>query len=199
QGFEVVNARRVSRDGETFMKKFTAKMFYKIIAKANKKINIPENVGNYRLISKKVVESLNQLREKHRFTRGLISWAGYKTCIVDFHRESRVAGVSKYNWKGMINYAIEGFTSFTTTPLRFSIYLGVGTSLGSVLYFLLIVVASVLNWMIDFKFHISILIMLILFSLQAILIGILGEYLARVFDETKFRPMYFIQEIINGK
>lgn len=199
QGYEVVNARRASRDGETFMKKFTAKMFYKIIAKANKKINIPENVGNYRLISKTVVDALKQLRENHRFTRGLISWAGYKTIMVDFHRESRVAGVSKYNWKGMINYAVEGFTSFTTTPLRFSIYLGIGVSLGSLLYIIVLLLGTMFQWMIDIKFHLFTIVMLTLFALQSIMIGILGEYLGRVFNETKFRPMYFVQEIVNDK
>lgn len=199
EGYDVVNARRISRDGETFMKKLTAKLFYRVIAKANKKINIPENVGNFRLISRNVVDSFKKLSEQHRFTRGLISWIGYKTCIVDFHRVPRVAGKSKYNWKGMINYAIEGFTSFTTVPLRTATYFGIFTSFIFLVYFIVFVILSIAHRITNFNFHFIILLMLIFSSINSIFIGILGEYVSRIFNETKNRPLYYVQDVINVK
>ncbi|MEA5027122.1 MAG: glycosyltransferase family 2 protein [Erysipelotrichaceae bacterium] len=198
EGFEVVNARRISRDGETFMKKFTAKLFYKVIAKANKKINIPENVGNYRLISRRVADSYKKLQEKHRFTRGLISWTGYKTCAVDFHREARLAGQSKYHWDTMINFAIEGFTSFTTNPLRWASYFAFGLAGINFIYFIYIIIQFVVSASnFDFKYHFMFFSMIAISTLIAFFIGVLGEYVGRVFDETKQRPLYFVQSLVN--
>jgi len=197
EGYDVVNARRISRDGETFMKKLTAKMFYRVIAKANKKINIPENVGNFRLVSKNVVVAFKKLSEHHRFTRGLISWIGYKTCFVDFHRESRIAGKSKYNWKGMINYAIEGLTSFTTVPLRISTYFGIITFFIFLVYFSVFAIFVLANKIVDYNFHFIILFIILFSSINSIFIGILGEYISRIFNETKNRPLYCIQDTLN--
>ena len=198
EGFEVVNARRISRDGETFMKKFTAKMFYRVIAKANKRINIPENVGNYRLISRRVADSYLRLNEKHRFTRGLISWVGYKTCMVDFHREARFAGKSKYHWNTMINFAIEGFTSFTTSPLRWASYFGITLLFINIIYFIVLLIQILQqNTSINFQYQFLLLIIGLCTSLLSIFIGILGEYMGRVFDETKGRPLFFVQNLIN--
>jgi len=198
EGFEVVNARRISRDGETFLKKITAKIFYKIMAAANKKINIPENVGNYRLISRKVADSYKQLNEKHRFTRGLISWVGYKTCMVDFQRKARFAGKSKYHWNTMINFAIEGYTSFTTNPLRLASYFGLTLFFLDLIYFIILLIKiTQKNITLDFRYHFLLMMICFFTSILSIFIGILGEYMGQIFDESKGRPLFFVQNLIN--
>lgn len=197
EGYDVVNAKRKTRDGETWMKKFTAKMFYKVFSASSGKVKMPENVGNYRLVSRRAVEAFKELRETHRFARGLFCWIGFPTTEIEFQREARVAGTTKYNYKTMINYAIEGLTSFSTAPLRWATYAGVLTAIIAVLYtfyvfFMVITQAPHLQpgW------ASMMCVMLFFGSLQLIFLGVIGEYLGRIFNETKNRPLYNIQEYI---
>lgn len=197
EGFDVVNAKRKSREGETFMKKFTAKMFYRVFSASSGKVKMPENVGNYRLVSRRAVEAFKELRETHRFARGLFCWIGFPTTEIEFEREARVAGKTKYNYKTMINYAIEGLTSFTTAPLRWATYAGIISAVIAVVYAIYVVYMVITNnpnlqpgW------ASMVCIMLFFGSLQLIFLGVIGEYLGRIFNETKNRPLYYIQEYI---
>lgn len=199
EGYDVVNAKRKSRDGETWMKKFTAKMFYKVFSASSGKVKMPENVGNYRLVSRRAVEGFKKLRETHRFARGLFCWVGYPTTEIEFERDARIAGKTKYNYKIMINYAIEGLTSFTTAPLRWATYLGIITAIVALCY-AIYVLFMVFTHDPNLERGWASMVILILFfgSAQLIVLGILGEYLGRIFDETKNRPLYFVQEYINS-
>lgn len=134
EGYDIVNAKRKSREGETWLKKFTAEMFYKVFSASSGKVRMPKNVGNFRLISRRVVNAFKELRETHRFARGLFCWVGFPTIEIEFEREARAAGKTKYNYKTMINYAIEGLTSFTTAPLRWAAYIGIITAIFAILY-----------------------------------------------------------------
>lgn len=134
EGYDIVNAKRKSREGETWLKKFTAEMFYKVFSASSGKVRMPKNVGNFRLIFRRVVNAFKELRETHRFARGLFCWVGFPTIEIEFEREARAAGKTKYNYKTMINYAIEGLTSFTTAPLRWAAYIGIITAIFAILY-----------------------------------------------------------------
>ena len=195
EGYDVVNAKRKSRDGETWLKKFTAEMFYRVFSASSGKVKMPRNVGNYRLISRRAVEAFKELRETHRFARGLFCWVGFPTAEIEFEREARIAGKTKYNYKTMINYAIEGLTSFTTAPLRWATYIGVITAALAVIYMIYVFYMAITgNPSLQKGWSSMMLIMLLFGSLQMIFLGIIGEYLGRIFDETNNRPLYFVQE-----
>ena len=187
EGYDVVNAKRKSRDGETWLKKFTAEMFYRVFSASSGKVKMPRNVGNYRLISRRAVEAFKELR--------LFCWVGFPTAEIEFEREARIAGKTKYNYKTMINYAIEGLTSFTTAPLRWATYIGVITAALAVIYMIYVFYMAITgNPSLQKGWSSMMLIMLLFGSLQMIFLGIIGEYLGRIFDETKNRPLYFVQE-----
>lgn len=195
EGYDIVNAKRSTRDGETFLKKFTAKAFYKVFSASSGKVKMPENVGNYRLVSRRAVESFKELRETHRFARGLFCWIGFPTTEIEFAREARFAGKTKYNYKTMINYAIEGLTSFTVAPLRWATYAGCLAILFAIcytIYVLFMVFTHDPN--LQPGWSSMTIIMLFFGSLQLIFLGVIGEYLGRIFNETKNRPLYFIKE-----
>ena len=195
EGYDIVNAKRKSRDGETWLKKFTAEMFYKVFSASSGKVKMPRNVGNYRLISRRAVDAFNKLRETHRFARGLFCWVGFPTTDIEFEREARAAGKTKYNYKTMINYAIEGLTSFTTAPLRWATYIGVITAFLALIYMIFVFYMAITGNPNLQKGWSSVMIIMLLFgSMQMIFLGIIGEYLGRIFNETKNRPLYFIQE-----
>lgn len=195
EGYDIVNAKRKTRDGETFLKKFTAKIFYKVFSASSGKVKMPENVGNYRLVSRRAVDSFKELRETHRFARGLFCWVGYPTTEIEFARDARIAGKTKYNYKTMINYAIEGLTSFSVAPLRWATYAGVLAivfAIFYIIYVLLLFFTKDPN--LEKGWSSMIIIMLLFGSLQLIFLGVIGEYLGRIFNETKNRPLYFIKE-----
>lgn len=197
EGFDIVNAKRKSRDGETFMKKFTAKMFYKVFSASSGKVKMPENVGNYRLVSRRAVDAFKELRETHRFARGLFCWVGFPTTEIEFEREARVAGETKYNYKTMINYAIEGLTSFTTAPLRWATYAGIISAIIAVIYAISVFTRALLHDPTLQPGWASMMCVMLFFgSVQLIFLGVIGEYLGRIFNETKHRPLYFTQEYI---
>ena len=195
EGYDVVNAKRSSRVGETWMKKWTAKKFYQVFAKASGKIHMEENVGNYRLVSRRACDAFCQLKETHRFARGLFAWVGFPTATIEFQRDPRAAGKTKYNYKSMINLAIEGLTSFTTAPLRWATYAGIVAILFAIIYIIYVLVLFFThNPSLQPGWSSMVIIILLFGSLQLIFLGVIGEYLGRIFDESKHRPLYFIKE-----
>jgi dolichol-phosphate mannosyltransferase len=194
QGFDVVYGVRSDRAGETRLKLMTASAFYRLLGRLTS-IAIPANVGDFRLISRRVVNQLRLLKEKDRFVRGLVSWVGFKQIGVTYHRDSRYAGGTKYPFRRMLTFAFDGITSFSTLPLKFATWTGYITAVFAVLYLVYVLVAKVLGQTVQGWTTIMVA-MLFLGSVQLICLGILGEYLGRVFNEVKPRPMYVIDEVL---
>ena len=192
-GYDDVYAKRKSRDGETYLKKITSKVFYKCL-KIVSKVPIQEDTGDFRLLSKRAIEALKSFPEKQRYTKGMFSLIGFKKKAIEFEREKRVVGTTKWNYIKLFDLAIEGITSFTITPLRISTFIGIGIG-GISFVYMLIILAKVVLYGIDVPGYASIMcVVLMLGGIQLISIGIIGEYLGRVFLEVKDRPMYFIEE-----
>jgi polyisoprenyl-phosphate glycosyltransferase len=193
EGYEVVYAKRSIRKGESFIKKITAHFFYKIIQKMTN-FNIPENTGDFRLMDRKVVNALNELRETHRFMKGLFSWVGFKHTAVTYDRDPRYAGTTKWNYFKLLNLAIEGVTSFSHIPLRIAMYLGFFVSITSFAYAIFIITKKFLYGDIVQGYASIMAVILFLGGIQLIAIGIIGEYVGRTYNESKRRPLYFIRE-----
>ena len=198
KGYDDVYGKRSSREGESWIKKTTSYVFYRVLEKVSK-VPIQTDTGDFRLLSSKALESLKQLRETQRYTKGLFSLIGHKKIAIEYVRAPRAAGKTKWNYLKLINLAIEGITSFTTIPLRISSILGFQISLLSFIYMLKVIIEKLF-------FNSSIpgypsLMSVILFlgGIQLIGLGIIGEYLARIFNETKQRPLYFINEYSGEK
>jgi dolichol-phosphate mannosyltransferase len=196
QGYDVVYGVRSDRAGETRMKLATASAFYQLLGTLTN-IQIPANVGDFRLISRRVVEQLKLLKEKDRFVRGLVSWVGFKQTGVSYHRDARFAGETKYPFRRMIKFAFDGITSFSTLPLKFATWTGYITAVLAVLYLIYVLVAKLLGQTVQGWTTIMVA-MLFIGSVQLICLGILGEYLGRVFNEVKPRPMYVVEETLPG-
>lgn len=191
-GFEVVYATRVSRKGESWARRFTAHQFYRVIGKISH-VEIPQNTGDFRLLGREAVDALVKFREQHRFMKGLFSWIGYAQTAVPFQRQSRYAGESKWNYWKLWNFALEGITSFTTAPLRIATYLGLLTASGAFIYGAFVIVETLISGNPVAGYPSLLVIILFLGGVQLIGIGIIGEYLGRVFDETKQRPLYLVK------
>jgi len=194
-GYDGVYAVRLSREGESWLKKTTAHFFYRIINRLSR-VPIPEDTGDFRLLSRRAVDSLNKLREQHRFTKGLFTWIGYPQKAVHYHRNPRAAGKTKWNYWRLWNFALEGITSFTTAPLRIATYLGLFTALSAFLYAGIIIYKTLAYGEPVRGYPSLIVVVLFLGGIQLIGIGILGEYLGRIFDETKMRPLYFLKGFV---
>lgn len=198
QGYQVVYGKRTKREGESFFKKLTAKVFYRIL-RSMTSIDIPVDTGDFRLIDRKVCDALNSLPEKNRYVRGLVSWVGYKQTFVEFTRQGRFAGETKYPLKKMLKLALDGITSFSYTPITI-----IG-SFGGIIFFLgLISAIGVLIKNIYFNTAILSLglimaVNFVMFGLIFISIGVMGEYVGRISDEAKGRPMYIIDSKISYK
>jgi glycosyltransferase involved in cell wall biosynthesis len=190
-GYDVVYAHRKSRDGETIIKKTTAKLFYKFIQGVSR-VKIPEDTGDYRLLSRRAVDALKQLRETHRFMKGLFAWIGYPQISVDYHRDPRFAGKTKWNYWQLWNFALEGITSFTINPLKIATYLGLTTSIGSFTYALFVIYKTLVYGDPVQGYPSLMVVILFLGGVQLMSLGVIGEYLGRMFNETKQRPLYFI-------
>ncbi len=193
EGYDDVYAKRRTRDGETFLKKFTSKMYYKVLQKVTN-IEIQKDTGDFRLLDRRCVNALKKLRESQRCSKSMFSWIGYKKKEVLFDREPRVAGKTKWNYKKLVDLAIDGITSFTTSPLRISTYISIPTFITLFVYFIYVIAkACVIHEPIQ-AFQAIILLNLFFFGIIILLIGIIGEYLGRIFNETKNRPLYFVDE-----
>lgn len=193
QGYDDVYAKRRSRKGETFLKKFTSKMYYKILQSVTR-VEIQKDTGDFRLLDRRCVNALKQLRETQRCSKSMFSWIGYNKKEVLFDRDPRVAGETKWNYKKLIDLAIDGITSFTTSPLRISTYLAIPTFLALVVYFIYVIIKCITQNVAIQAFQAIILLVLFFSGIQIMLFGIMGEYLGRIFNETKNRPLYFIKE-----
>lgn len=193
EGYEVVYGRRLKRKGETLFKKLTALAFYRLL-KSMTNVDIPLDTGDFRLIDRKVCDVLRSLKEKNRFVRGLISWIGFRQTSVEYVREERFAGETKYPLKKMISFALDGITSFSYKPLKIASYLGFLLSIGSFLY-LLVVIFQRLFTQTTVPGWTTIVVLNLLFNgIILILLGVIGEYIGRIYDESKNRPLYIVRE-----
>ena len=194
KGAEVVLARRRDRDSDTFLKRSTAKLFYRLHNWLSQ-VQLPADVGDFRLIDKSVLEALKQLPERQRFMKGLFAWLGFKTTTVEYSREPRKVGSTKYSWSSLLNLSLEGLTSFSTEPLRLCAYAGGLTATMTLFYAGFIVLRTLIQG-VDVPGYASLLVaVLFLGSLQLIGIGLLGEYVGRIYIETKQRPRYLIRKL----
>lgn len=193
EGFKIVLAQRSSRKTDTRIKRMTANIFYKLYNKLTHR-SIPENVGDFRLMDKQIVETLKQLREKNRFMKGLFHWVGSsKTTIIQFEREERSEGKTKWNYWRLWNFALGGIFSFSSVPLRVWSYIGLIISLLSALYIMVIIVKTIFFGIVVPGYASIMVTILFMGGLQLLSLGIIGEYLSRVYDETKNRPIYVVE------
>jgi glycosyltransferase involved in cell wall biosynthesis len=193
EGYDDVYARRVSRDGESFIKRTTAHLFYRLLRTLSK-VDIPPDTGDFRLLSRRAVDSLTQLKEQHRFMKGLFNWVGFERKEVLYRREPRGAGNSKWNYWRLWNFALEGITSHTTAPLRLASYLGFVVALLAFVYALYMVYDVLVHGNPVAGYPSLIVTMLFLGGVQLITLGVIGEYLGRIFDESKRRPLYVVKD-----
>ncbi|MBI3161939.1 MAG: glycosyltransferase family 2 protein [Chloroflexi bacterium] len=193
EGYEVVYAVRAEREGETWFKKFTAAMFYRIIYSITD-VKIPVDTGDFRLMDRKVVDVLKQMKERHRFPRGMSAWVGFKQVGVTYRRAARVAGVTKYPFSKMLKLALNAITGFSYFPLQVATYFGF-FSAGLSILAIPVVVAMRLAGSRFFEGQTTTLIsVLFLGGVQLISLGILGEYIGRLYDEAKGRPLYIVRD-----
>ncbi|HPJ20858.1 MAG TPA: glycosyltransferase family 2 protein [Clostridia bacterium] len=196
EGYDVVYAVRSKRKGETFFKKFTSKIFYRFL-RYMCSIDIPVDTGDFRLISRKVCNVMKNLTERNRYVRGLVSWVGFKQAAVEYVREERFAGETKYPLRKMLKLSMDGITSFSTKPLTMSKNLGFLTAAAGFIYMIVVVLQKfVFGRTVQGWASLAVLILL-LGGIQLIMLGFIGEYIARIFDESKNRPLYIIEEKIN--
>ena len=197
EGYDDVYAQRKSRKGETWMKKFTSKMYYKILQDLTN-VPIQKDTGDFRLLDRRCVNALKVMNESQRNSKSMFSWIGYKKKAIFYDRDPRVAGKTKWNYSKLINLAIDGITSFTTSPLRISTFIAIPTFLILFVYFIYVIAKSfIVNQPIQ-AFQATILLILFFSGIQIMLFGIVGEYLGRIFNETKNRPLYLVNEY-NGE
>ena len=193
EGYDVVYATRRSRKGETWLKRMTAKTFYQIIGKMSP-IPIPSNTGDFRLLDRRVVEAIKKLPERTRFMKGLFAWVGYKQTSVMFDRQPRFQGNTAWNYWKLWNFALDGIISFSFLPLKVWSYVGVSISFVSLLYASFLIIRTLI-FGIDVPGYASLMVaILFLGGIQLITLGIIGEYLGRVYEEVKGRPLYFVRE-----
>ena len=198
QGADTVIAIRSDRGDDTPMKRMSAEAFYKVIDRMSK-VRMPHNAGDFRLLDQKLVDVVRKMPEKTRFMKGLFAYPGFKADYVYFQRPARVAGVTKWNYWKLWNFALDGIFSFSTVPLRIWTYLGLGVALIAVLY-LIFTVIKTLVFGIEVPGYASIISLLLFFNaLSLIGIGIMGEYIGRIFEEVKNRPLYVVEGIYEAK
>ncbi len=191
-GYDVVNAVRLSREGESLVKRASAHAFYRIFNRISK-VPIPEDTGDFRLLSRPVLDALRQLPERRRFMKGLFAWVGFRTTSVSYHRAPRQAGHTTWNYVRLWRFAMDGILSFSDAPLRVASYLGLAVSLLSFLYALNLLVQTLLFGN-PVKGYPSLMVaLLFLGGVQLMALGVIGEYLGRVYDESKGRPVYIIR------
>ena len=198
EGAEVVLAKRVDRSTDSYSKRTTALMFYRL-HNALSHLQIPENVGDYRLMDRIVVDALKQLPERQRFMKGLFAWVGFRTATVEYIRDARVVGETKFSGWKLWNFAIEGITSFSLAPLKMWTYVGGIGAIFAFLYASFIVIRTLI-FGIDLPGYASLLVVTLFFaSLQLISLGVIGEYIGRIYFESKQRPLYLIRKKYSSK
>ena len=193
EGFDVVYARRTSRDSDDTQKRVTAGMFYRI-HNWMADVRIPDNVGDFRLMDRRVVEALKHLPEKTRFMKGLFAWVGFKQVGIDYRREARAAGTTKWRYWKLWNFALDGITASSTVPLRIWTYFGVALGLFSMAYACLLVVHTMIYGNPVPGYASLMVTVLTLGSINIVATGILGEYVGRIYNEVRGRPLYLVRE-----
>ena len=197
EGYDDVYAKRSSRKGETWLKKFTSKMYYRVLQHLTN-VPIQQDTGDFRLLDRRCVNALRKMRESQRNSKSMFSWIGYKKKEVLYDRDPRIAGQTKWNYKKLIDLAIDGITSFTTSPLRISTYISIPTFIVLFVYFVYVIVKCIVTSTMIQAYQAIILLILFFSGVQILLFGIIGEYLGRIFNESKDRPLYLVNEY-NGK
>lgn len=197
EGYQVVYGKRLKREGESVFKKATAKVFYRLLARLTE-FDIPVDAGDFRLIDRKVCDALNKLDEKNRYVRGIISWLGFNTTYVEFVREKRYAGKTKYPLRKMIKFATDAVVSFSYKPLRATSYLGLFLSGVSFIYLIVMLFLKLFNVMNTVQGWTSLVAISLFFNgIVLLFLGIMGEYVGRIYDEVKARPLYVVNEFVN--
>lgn len=194
EGYDDVYAKRISRGKESWLRKTFSLCFYKILQKTSPRIEVLQNVGDFRLLDRCCIEALKELRESERYTKGMFCWIGFRKKEIAFDRHDRVAGQSAWNFRSLFALAIEGITSFSTAPLRISTVIGLLVSMAAFLYMLFILIKTLICGDPVQGFPTIMTVMLFLGGVQLLTIGILGEYVGRIFNETKRRPTYLARE-----
>ena len=190
-GFDDIHGTRVERDGEGWLKRATAHAFYRVIGRLSR-TPIPADTGDFRLLSPRALAALAQLRERHRFMKGLFGWVGFNRTSIPYHREPRAAGASKFNFWRLWNLALEGITSFSTAPLRLATYLGLATAALAFVYGLWVIAKALLWGDPVAGWPTMMAVILFLGGIQLIALGLIGEYLGRLYEESKQRPLYLV-------
>ncbi len=194
EGYQVVYGRRLHRDGETIFKKLTAKIFYRFLDSMTD-VKLPVDVGDFRLIDRKVCDAMKCLPERSRYVRGLVSWVGFKQTSVDYHREKRFAGETKYPLKKMLKLAGDGIFSFSYKPLKLATFIGMLVSALSFIYLIIVLVQKFIKNDVVSGWASSIAVTLFLNGVMLIVLGIMGEYVGRIYEEVKARPLYIVGEL----
>ncbi|WP_431285985.1 glycosyltransferase family 2 protein [Humitalea sp. 24SJ18S-53] len=193
EGFDVVYAQRAERHGESWLKRTTAAGFYRVMQRIGGKVVLPKDTGDFRLMSRRALDALLQLREHHRFMKGLFAWVGFPSRAVIYDRAPRAAGTTKWNWWKLWNLSLEGITSFTVAPLKVATYLGLLTAFGALVYLVVVIVKTVMFGADVAGYPSLMVVVLFLGGVQLVTLGLIGEYLGRIFNETKQRPLYLVE------
>ncbi len=192
EGYDVVYGKRLQRKGETAFKKLTAKLFYRLL-RSMTDVDIPVDTGDFRLLDRKVCDVMRGLTEKNRYVRGLVSWVGFRQTAVEYVREERFAGETKYPLKKMLKFATDGIISFSFKPLKLAEYLGVGIAALSFIYLIVVIVQKLIGHTVEGWASI-LAVSLFCNGVILFMLGIIGEYIGRIYDEAKNRPLYIIKE-----
>lgn len=197
EGYQVVYGKRLKREGESIFKRTTAKVFYRLLARLTE-FDIPVDAGDFRLIDRKVCDALNKMDEKNRYVRGIISWLGFNTTYVEFVREKRYAGKTKYPLRKMLKFATDAVVSFSYKPLRITSYLGMMLSGVSFIYLIITLFLKLFNVIDTVQGWMSVVAISLFFNgIVLLVLGIMGEYIGRIYDEVKARPLYVVNEFVN--
>lgn len=194
EGYDIVLARRVARSGESVFKRATAALFYRLIRRLSS-VDMPLDVGDFRLMDRKVVNALARMPEQDRYLRGMISWLGFKTAEVPFQRDQRLAGESKYPLRAMIRLALNGVLGFSDVPLRLALWSGMTISVLALLFGLYILASWFFNDNVVQGWTSTVLVVTLLGGLQLLMLGIVGLYIGRIHNEVKRRPLYFVDPV----
>ena len=198
EGADVVYAQRRSRAGETWLKKATATAFYRLMGRIGGPVQLPADTGDFRLMSRRAVDALLTLRERHRFMKGLFAWIGFPSRAVLYDRAPRAAGTTKWNYRRLWTLSLEGITSFTTVPLKVATWLGLATAAFALLYGGWVVVKALVFGDPVPGYPSLMTVILLLGGVQLVTLGVIGEYLGRIFNETKGRPLYIVGRHLPG-
>ncbi len=197
-GFDVAYAQRTARDGESWLKQTTAELFYRLMQCLGP-VRLPRDTGDFRLMSRRVVDAVLGLREQHRFMKGLFAWVGFPSTAVPYHRAPRHAGRTAWTWWRLWNFAIEGITSFTVMPLKLATYIGLLTAASSMVFALQVIVRTLIFGNKVAGYPSLMTIVLFLGGVQLMTLGVMGEYLGRIFNETKNRPLYVLERVLPSR